>query len=301
MTLAEFLSIGLNHGQKCKVTIQNPSDRKASVYEVFFFGFRFYCYRTTGQTPDDIIPVFNEPTKNGKMSSKRFHAEYCWLGNIVNIEPLNPGQAHLTKREVCSLDRAAMGNDARCRASLYDIVREMNTLFPGKKILIQPGTRVCAIGYAKYDCYPVQIAAVYLDGDGQMVYDLSGDDYSAEAVPEKSVDPANSYAELLLSVLESIEDPVYGEESFIHEKTPWDAIPDVDYDKTPAIGAAKCMKTLKQNRWFDSLPLEKKQKHLAGFFPPENISDDGSATAAYCYELDPLAKEIIYNAKSRQI
>ena len=300
MTLAEFLSIGLKHGQKCKVTIQNPTDKKASVFEVFFAGYRFYCNRTTGQTPDDIIPVFNEPTKNGKMSNKRFRAEYCWLGNIVNIEPAESGQAYLTKREVGGLDRAAMNSDARCRANLYDIVREMSTLFPGKKILIQPDIQVCAIDYTKHGCYACEIAAVYLDGDGQLVYDLGGNDYYAEAIPEKSVDPANSYAELLLSVLESIEDPVYGKEAFIHEKTPWDTIPDVDYDKTPALGAAKCLKALKHNRWFDSLPLEKKQEYLAGHFPPENISDDGSATASYCYELDPLVKEIIYNANSKQ-
>ena len=299
MTLIEFISIGLRYGQRCKVTIGGQADQTPVTYELFFAGFRFFCGRTTGYGRDDIIPIFNEPAKNGKMSYRRFRQTY-WLNTLLSVEPADSEKTYLNRRDIDGLDRAIQRCDAACRDKLNEIVNEMDGLFPGKKILIQQAIRPGAIYFDKNSCCSCLIDAVYVK-DSKIVYDISDGYMTETTVPQNlvGIGTADNHAGLLLAVIDSIEDPVFSDEGFIREDTPWTDIPDTDRKKTPALLAAGCLDKLKQNRWFDSLPLQRKQELLKGEFSPEDIPDDFTASSAFAYGLDEHVKAIIYNTTAK--
>lgn len=138
MTLIEFLSLGIKQGQKVTLHLKDSNKAGTVTVRAFFFGFRFEAYSSVAYKPEQIIPVFNKVAKNGKML--RAHIDQStWPEYIEYIETDDNAQT-LDSDTACSLLNATENLEQAAKRQVRGILKEMNTLFPGKRILLGPDT-----------------------------------------------------------------------------------------------------------------------------------------------------------------
>ena len=292
MTILEFMALGLIHGHKYTVTFKNPATDKPEKETLFFNGYSCYAGKNVVRNNNDIVPVFNLPTKNGKMSRNQFVKFTTRAEEILEVET---GDDTETIGYDETFQHALDAIEKRSRNQLLAIVREMDHLFPGKKILLDPDDRVCSVRYYKYDCTSTEINAIWIN-NGKVVLDVEGNDDNDNGVPFVSVDP-NSYAELLQNVMQNILYPYMGENSFVDENTRYEDIPEPEPNSI--LARTECILMLKCHYWFRQLPFQKKQEIISRYKKDASYyNDDYSADMTFLFELQDIQKQILYSNRN---
>lgn len=258
MKLIELLSAGLAYGKAYNVTIQTYTDHTPVTERLYFGGFRLKNDSARVDNADSIVPVFMVPNEDGSMSRRVRSGLPTWLEFIVGIEPadLKNGLADfpmpMDGEEAEALSNSVWNITKRTHNNILRLLREMDVLFPGKKIRLDPENPVCAVHYYRHGCESCTIEAVGLNaGKTDLVYDINyecGDN-------ESDVDDDNmgfeNKAWLLSIVRDAIADPVFDEDgedlTFITEGTKAEEIPDPDPEKTPFLYHSKIIERLKKN------------------------------------------------------
>lgn len=255
MTLIEFLSLGLKHGQRVSLTVKDHFDGEKTV-TCHFSGFRIYAGRTKATKPDDIVPVFNITSGNGRMLNRHI-SENTWLDHIVSITPEDPSQTiPLTCEDVSGFVHTEYNIKACCKQTLSALLKEMSILFPGKKIYLDTDKeRIGAVHYFRHGEAAGDITAVKHD-NGTIRYDLSMEYDNEKELPEDDIE-VFSVPSLLRRVLDSIREPFfpeYEEDPFLDPGTlSWNDVPETDASTFTVLHRTKVLSELMANLWYASL------------------------------------------------
>lgn len=285
MTLIEFLSLGIKQGQKVTLHLKDSNKAGTVTVRAFFFGFRFEAYSSVAYKPEQIIPVFNKVAKNGKML--RAHIDQSTWPEYIEYIEMDDNARTLDSETAGSLLNATDNLEQAAQGQVYDILKEMNTLFPGKRIQLGPDTYEVNVDYyLKYGCdsgYAVNAGWA----DGAPVFGLS---LSCEYV-ENAASGSFSvrWQEMLHALLEAIEYPAVDvedkTENFIDTDTAtWKDIPLPDPKACPVLDACGCLHDLRANLWFESLSDEDKKKEFDNLhkqYLHETESDNTEEFARY--------------------
>jgi len=257
MNLIQFLSCGVTYGKQYDVTIQSPTDKEPVKERLYFGGFRMKHNQYRIGDENALVPIFFLPKKDGTMSGTTRDGLPTWLEHIIAIEnpmllngvtdmPFITDQQDVDALQcsIYNLNRIAYNNTLR-------LMREMNLLFPGKAVRLDPETPVGAVNYYKHGCCPCNIITVAMnDKNTDLVYEVS--DYEGENEERDDDDLGfDNRGYLLEALMRCIEEPVFGEyddeETFIAEGTKGEEIPDPDPEKTPFLYKSGLLVKLKNN------------------------------------------------------
>lgn len=257
MNLTEFLSICPEYGKPYQFNIKTPTDENPVSKRLYFGGF---CFMSNMGRPDKeakLIPILMLPAEDGTMSNKvhgGLPTRLEWIVSIENHEMRNgvtdfhmatePGEAESLSNAVNNLNLIAYNNTLR-------LMREMNVLFPGKAVRLDPETPVGAVNYYKHGCCPCNIITVAMDDKNtDLVYEVSDYEGGNEQRDDDDLGFDNR-GYLLEALMRCIEEPVFGEyddeETFIADGTKAEDIPDPDPEKTPFLYRSKIIERLKEN------------------------------------------------------
>ena len=296
MTLTEFLAHGLREGDRCTVAIKSYATGETKDHTLFFKGFRFYFGKTHAESVDDIIPVFCLPAKGGDKPSRR-HFDECatWLENIVSIVPDGTPRP-LTDGDLSSLQAAEGVTERRVRGQLEAIVREMATLFPGRKIVFERDDRPCGVHWYGHDgeAAGCDISAIYKDTETDHIL---ADIEESDCVPEYGVRLSDiepeSWGELLLTVMRTIQTPGEADGQFVAPDAKEKDIPEAPKDTCPVLTTTGLIRKLRQNRWFRALPTETKRSILEHDFDNVDTVSDPELDLKYAFMNDHY-RDLIY-------
>lgn len=258
MKAIEFLSLNLRAGDKVTLTYRKSAAREPDTVVCFFDGYENILGHITPD-PEWIMPVFRECSKNGKMLSKRL-APYPYFSDIIAVEHVtNPGHP---VREVIdpagseSLFNAVRNITRRAEAQARELLREMDLLFPGKKVYLVSGFRPAVTGG--------WILAVRYD-NGNLVADIYNDIETVKDVSEQQAD-ITDWPMLLHCLHHSVENAPDVFETEDAEDIPdfflcdgsggvltHADIPDTQRDDFTLLDAAYVTDMLKARLWLDSL------------------------------------------------
>lgn len=267
MNLIEFLSCGPAYGKLYTVTSQTSVDDGPVVENLYFGGFRLKFGKERVDCSQSIVPVFNLPKKDGGMSRKT-RGFPLFLEFILSVEAAELSGGVSDKATVASLDDASgLANagwniHSLAMNNLLRLMREMNVLFPGKKVYLDPDFGCSVIQHFKHGCFSCSIIAVGINGAGNKVtFDLSdyecGDTFNDVEEDECSIE--NS-AYILHAVMESIAEPNFDEfddrfddeasgrnNFFVLPETDPENISDPTIPRTPMLFRSGIIAILKKN------------------------------------------------------
>lgn len=262
MLLIELLSHNLRHGDRVRLTCASTLGEEKTI-ECFFAGWRIMGGGNTTRTELDIMPVFREITKNGKMSNRKIDA-WPVTENIVHIAKVNAAKdeaPYYESNDYCSAYLAYHNIAKTARAQFTGIVGEMAKLFPGKKIRLDPTDEMIpCIDYNGEGPISCEITAIGY-AEGKVVVDILDDVGPRANVPVTHLTNID-YVDLLDALLAAIRFPA--EDSFLEKGCGWTDVPDPreDVDNYPLLAAAGILTDLKANMWLESLTEEQKEKVL---------------------------------------
>lgn len=274
MTIIEFLSLGLVPGRKYNVTLKASYDKEPVTWALFFNGFRFFNGRSRGKEENDIIPVFNEANKNGRMSPKHFSARATWPEHIVSItdadtagRPVDEPIRILNPQEAESISEAVRNIEANSWRQLMTLLREMGRLFPGRTIQLDYNTAPAAVLYHKHGASPCNITRIHLKAEGSPSFFAVGE-FLDEWAGWDEFDP-DSWSELLTIVMDAIQHPFIPddeeEKTFIDEETSWKDIPLKEVEGTEVLKSTGLLDGLAADLWFKELSAEQKKATFERF------------------------------------
>lgn len=257
MTLIEFLSLGLIPGKKYTVILKEKWAEEPVEQELYFKGFRFFYGRKTGDETQ-IIPIFNETTKSGRMSPKHYNGIATWVEHIIDVKGTSPTQTYLYD-DLLGLDRAISRIGLNVKRQTINLLQEMNELFPGKKITIDPDCACPATHYFKHGAQSVTITGAGIDANGIPVFDIQGEFDNEKDIPAEMIEP-DSWPYLEKCILDSIGSPFHDEdtETFIDEDATWKAIPLEKIKKSSILEKTGILLSLAADLWMRDLPFKKK-------------------------------------------
>lgn len=298
MTLIEFLSLDIKQGQKVTLHLKAPHSDATEGIPAFFYGFRNYAYHGVAHGADEIIPVFNKVSSRGK--KLRAHLDQStWLDEIAYIEVQDGNDRPKTAEEASSLLSATENLEQAAQRQVHDILKEMSTLFPGKRILLGPdGYIVQADYYLKYGCDSGYVDSAGWE-DGAPAYGLS---LSCEHVDRAATGSFRVlWQDMLHSLLQAIEDPIVEDcdkKNFVDTDTmTWKDIPLPDPKTCPVLDACGSLHALRANLWFKGLSDRQKRREfdnqLRHYLRNGGSDDPGKAAAfidSYWSGLKPKAK-----------
>ena len=308
MTLIELLATGLEKGRRYIVTLAPPAPGdEPLVRELCFAGFRFYYDHKTAEDADDIIPVFNEPTASGKMSTRHFRAYPTDVRYIISIRPAEeniPSQP-LGRHELYGASSAIRALEHRYLEQLRRLLTEMDDLFPGRRIAFDPDVRPCAVRYFEHGCESCDIMYVRYDRNRKgLLYDIQTEIDAEHDVPAIGFD-ASYYGDLLSETVNAIRDPWFGDEddegvTFIDRGTSWKDIPKADPERHPILTEARCLEDLREYLWFRSLTTEEKRKVFKDEVFKTDDMDDARMDYLFLYELQPSARRVLFRQNTKE-
>lgn len=259
MNLIQFLSTGPVHGKAYDVTIKRPYEDKPETRRLFFAGYRLKYGAMLSGSDDDIVPVFTDPTKNGKMG--RAHSSHTWTDYIISITPVDGAEgvaATTGLDDAFSLAEAGWGLRRLAENNLLRLMREMNVLFPGKKIRVSIDRGCHVVQHFKHGCAACTILAVGLNEAGTSVtFDISdyecGETYDDVEDEDFSIE---NYGHILHSVMASIADPAFDEYPddedeagtyFVQPGTDPESLPCTTKELTPILHRTGLLTKLNEN------------------------------------------------------
>jgi len=264
MEIFEFISKGLKAGEKVKITLNDNTTK-----EYFFDGYDI-PQGTRMYSIELLIPIFRKVSNNGRMLSNRV---YLYLGDIANVE----GEMFkgISLEEINEMNRADDIIQNRAKEILREIVKEMNSLFPGKKIFLDPemvGT-VNATIPNNYDIDAADIYSLFIK-KGKVYCDVYTFD---DSVQKELADLCDvDYPLLLKALTDSIKDPWLEEsngKNFAETLTS-DDIPDADREKHPVLKSTFLLSFLAANLWYYEI-LDKNPDETNKLYPDwHKMSDD---------------------------
>lgn len=262
MTLIEFLSLGLEAGQRVILTVNDFSSNTHSV-DCHFNGYRIFAGKTRAYSPKDIVPVFHFTSKNGKMLNKRIH-EFTMLENILQVDTSSRSfKDYNLPEDLKSLMKADENISTTCSNILMNVLKEMSILFPGKKVHFDlESDRVGVVAYFMHFQEVMDVRALCYR-DGHIRYDLTGENGSEDGLEDGEVDNF-SIPYLLVTLLKNIRTPYVPERCednfFDPARQTWRDIPDTDSESTPYLHMVEALGELKADSWYASLSNEEKEK-----------------------------------------
>ena len=326
MKTTELLALGLKKGRRYKVRFEQTTSKSWSVtHDLYFAGYILKNRQEPADSLkdilDDIIPIFNLPTKKGKMSDIRYDAKDTSPGNILSIELFEKPTAlsfYDYDDESPVLQRLVDANEASEAADLVytleqqavtefqELVFEMGWLFPGKRILLNPdgGDEL----YASYEDNKgkehiyATIVSVGTRGDGTITYELDTKDGLVEMNSEDNYVTPETYTLLLSETLTAIECADFimdelNQNTFINTDDPYTAIPETDPKRHPVLSATGCLDHLKWRLWFDSLTVAEKQAVLGDLADEDDTEFELGDTWIH---LDKTHQEAIFRAHAKK-
>lgn len=258
MKAIEFLSLNIEAGDKVSLTYRKYTSRKPDTVVCFFDGYEIVLGHTVNN-PEWIIPVFRECSKNGKMLSKRLSPN-PYFSDIVSVErvtvPGSPIREVIDPAGSESLFNAVCNITRRAEAQARELLREMDLLFPGKKVYLASGFRPAVTGG--------WILAVRYDKGG-IVADIYNDIETNKDVNEQQAE-ITDWPTLLHCIHHSIENAPDVFETEDAEDIPdfflcdgkgsvlgHADIPDTQRGDFPLLDAGYVTDMLKARLWLDSL------------------------------------------------
>lgn len=277
MTLNQFLSYGLEPGKKYIVRLKTGGNSNKD-FTLYFKGFRNFCCKKVVSYPSDIVPVFCETTPSGRMSKKHFVSWSTDLDHIVAIFTPKDGTVYkpITKDEVSTLILASQNYRHRAETEIRDIIREMDSLFPGKLIPISPELYL-TVEWGNDEGITSPVTAVGYN---------SGEDACYCIVNDQKGNPVQRYLrdahveepfEFLRGLIRSIEHPdteSSQEDAFLTcrdiENGGYEKLPSTSWTSTPTLFFLQTIELLKANLWFESLEGKERQEILKVFAGKES-------------------------------
>ena len=310
MTLIEFLSLGLKRGQKVTIHFKNTLRLKAVyplVERAIFTGFRNYDYRETAHDAEDIVPMFNKISKNGKKLNAHID-QPTYLPFIESIDVDNSVPT-LGSSDANSILNAVENLQNAAHEQVLAIIKEMGTLYPGKRIILGPDTyEVNADYYLKYGCDSGYIVSVgWDDCDKNAVFALSLSCQSVESATDG--DFSVNWLDMLHSLLLAIEYPVTDDEmpgkGFYNPDTDtWKDVRLPDEKDCPVLFGSGCLHALRANMWFETLDTEAKKQKFASLYDDYQkglIPFEGDMTSAFLKGLDEQWCNMAPDVKCRHL
>ena len=273
MKAIEFISLNLVAGDKVSLTYRKTASGTPKCVTCFFDGYETVLGHISA-SPEWILPVFRECSKNGKMLSRRLPS-FPYFSDIVSVERVP--QAGEAVREVIdgagseSMFNAVRNIISRAEAQARELLREMDILFPGKKVYLVSGYRPSVAAGT--------ILAIRSD-KGRILLDAYNDIETMEGLYEEQA-PVTDWPMLLHCLHHSIEnapdvfeteDPEDVADFFLcdgkggvirHED-----IPDVERGDLPVLHDSFITDLLKARLWLDSLG----EDDLRELFPTDYMS-----------------------------
>lgn len=301
MSPLEFFASNLNRRQKVKLIWRHPSSDNVKEVICFFKGYRNYCEKRVVDNADDIIPVFCECTKNGKMSNRELR-DYIKLEDIANIEILGPF-SNIPTPQVPNWNNAVNVINKVARQQILAILKDMDSLFPGMSVpLSKDGDPRLVLSVAEsHGGVDIEYPGVVLSlscKDGHIVYEI---DQDVETFKGTSGVFVPNFAEVLDALVNSILDPPAGDEDDeipgqdcirLHDYT-WETLPLADKDKQPTLFELGLLEQLRVNLWWESLSEKDKTDLMNGKFKQKvedyyqaNYLDKGTPDTSYAAKCD---------------
>lgn len=272
----ELLTIGLTRGDKIELTYKNWIG-ETQVTTCYFGGYRNFMAQGRIDNEYDLVPIFYEEGKNGKMRNRRLdNAPYT--DDIINIRVLEEKPC-LWENEFDDLYLAYRNLDERAFRIIKEIVSGINRLYPGKKIVLGEHRDGGYINY-KYGADFANVTALYLNGKGELVIDYytNGDNETGENYDELDIDSTSMLSTLSTAIREpNLENEDQMEENFINpEKTKWNEIPTLDPNTEPAANRLNhLLNILKANLWYQELEENRKKEVMVIYETTwDYLSDD---------------------------
>lgn len=259
MTLIEFLSYGLTEGQKVTLQLSNYYDDQVKPVTCFFAGFRNRYGRPKAHDQEDIIPVFHQMSANGRRLSK-LTSEYTDLKYIRGVSAVDAPPESSGAEESRSIRSAVRNLEDAAFRQVKEILREMDMLFPGKKVFLDndfnPAT---CVRWNKHCCFKGYIKAAGWK-DGEPVFDLSMEMDLEKGLTIRDFD-VFSYQALRCQLLDAIASGSAEDDSFFDPSAQsYKDIPTVDPGRFPVLHGCGALDRLRSQMWFDSLSPEQKEK-----------------------------------------
>ena len=304
MTIIEFLSLGLVPGKKYNVTLKTSFDKKPVTETLFFKGFRFYYGRSHGDREEDIIPVFNEMTKNGKMSPRHYTARSTWTEYIVSVtdpeaekDPTQEPIRVLSFKEADSMYLTVRNIENNAWRQLMTLLHEMGRLFPGRDIQISDDVAPGAVFYYKHGCAACTITRAIPNDGGTPAFYLV-DEYLDEAANWDQIEPT-SWAFLLSAVMDAIRHPFFPDDedkkTFIDMDASWKDIPLDKVEDTLVLKETRLLDSLAADLWFKRLTEKQKKETFKPFDKtPEQIDKEWDT------EWDDAQKTILFHSATKK-
>ena len=267
MTLIEFLSYGLEKGQRMTLSFIPFCSDRLEVVDCCFAGYRFYHGATHASQNDNIIPIFHKVNDKGEMSRFKID-DNPWLENIINVQPIGAPGDKTGLEESESIEKAVLLLRNRAKDQVSSLLSEMNDLFPGKKVYFDIDYGAIGSVFDRHDYGFIGdiIAAGWKDG--APVFDVSGGGIVSEDVPLDFVKA--DWTEVRSALLHSIMCPVSEKdachacpENFVDpDKTDWKDIPKTDSKTHPILHSCEAVDWLRTELWYKNLSGDRKKKAL---------------------------------------
>ena len=288
MTPLQLITLGLSRGTKIELSYKNWKNETITV-NCFFGGYRNFMGQYRIDNEYDLVPIFYEEGKNGRMRNKRLEGAPYDPRYIIGIRVLEENTPFIWN-ESNDLYLAHRNLDFRARFLIENIVTEMLSLFPGKKILF--GEYRCG-GYIsyKYGAGFADFKAIYLDSHDDLVVDFTTDSDQETSYPYDEVDIDSTV--VLSCLCDAIKRPLFDEyedkdtlkENFIDPETvSWKDIPNETKSEHPTIYRLQLLHMLKTNLWFKNLDKKKKKEYEEKKGKPWNEWPDTEKSMLYVCE-----------------
>lgn len=279
MTLEQFLSYGLIPGCKYRVRLKTGGGKHKD-FILFFKGFRLFAGSQSVQHSHEVVPVFCEPTANGKMSRKHFVQYSTQVHDIVAIMSTEESEYAVINEYVASSMEFAYSNfKIRAAQQVRHIIDEMNLLFPGQVIPINPENTVAVEYGDTHESYPA--LGFCMDGDGRACAVIE-DETGAYVKMPLCFCETGSPLRLLQVLIRSIENPykTFKEKPHFNSivkytvdrhgewkcGTDHDKLPVTNEGTMPVLSELETIEVLRANLWFAALPYPRQETVLKDYF-----------------------------------
>lgn len=261
MTPIQFIAYGLSPGQEVELDLKNTKEP----IRCFFKGFRVFMGSRVALGINDLVPLFCERTKAGKMGKAKIkhptHFRY-----INQIRPLKHSVFSL--EDIKGWRLASMQMNTTTYPMICKIINEMASIFPGKRIPLHPDyrsrVRVMDFENDSTNERPGYILTIGTDENGYINFEIELDGQVKLCV-EEEVDIEN-YSRLLDNLAQSIVRPPQEKDTGTLNAQTTLRLNDYTYKTLPCVNdkpyVTEILQQLRVNLWWRSLSEKEKEQCL---------------------------------------